>query len=351
MNEYEITIPIIYNKCSVLNGYEEATFIEFELDENLQKQFWEICSSGDYREEVSVNITLEYQTEDKNLLLRIQGLKADTERYAYQFAEVIAKEACKKLTMYALQENNNIHHFRTRFSYNPSLVSIKEIYAPVVKREEDDETITLHISDRIKIKEHIEMTLIHLLKKDGLDELWNKVGESDVSKFICDAYYHAAGEDDSRNVYFNLYSVLEYIELNYDEYSEKSPIFEEEEIRILMDSIEENLSEMVAKKQSADERFTAEKRDCVASMIKRDFLRLTYENKAEKLCNIIKNKFGIEEVSCGCVHYKLNKSKIADFIEMRNRLFHSEKRNSSLSEEEVWKKAEEKEQKIAELVV
>lgn len=341
MNTYDVRVPIVYNTQSILNDYNESSYINYELDEPITQTIRKTLKTDSSTEECTVEVILRYEEASSQkigrlkgrLIIDINGFKADAEELAYAFAENVAANICKKLSLCAMLSNMNIHHFRTKFTYDAQMISVKlrTCPNPIKRTESEDGVVNITLRDNLVIRSSIELTSIKGLNHKDFYEVNEQTTKNDLLNFLCEAYYQASGNNTHKNIYFNLFLILEYIEENYDSDSKSTKIFDEEDIDEIIKKIHEYLVEIMPKKESIDARYTTKKIKEEESSIKSSVAKRTYESRAEKLFNIIQNRWKINEVSLGMVKYELTKEKVKEFIKTRNDIVHANKNQTAES--------------------
>ncbi|MGL4763253.1 MAG: hypothetical protein ACRCWG_17665 [Sarcina sp.] len=325
-NKYDIKIPILTKGMSFTDiNLKISKDYEFSLNKEAEKIFIEIIEGKkikifeSIKEEVcyhKIELKLIENKNNHKLMFVFKNIIAETEKYACEVALALANNFCEDLTFFFFVDSRE----RIEFYCDIFNFDIK-MQAKDVNREND----ILQLNDSINLKEELKIVPNFFVKVDTFYDTSRYIKESDLLSFIKRVIFNVANEKNERNIYFNLYSILEYIEINYLEHNNANDLFTQNELNMFDEIIAKELDTKMFDKTKLGQIDEMEKRKNIKGIILNSFKQMTYENKAQKLASTIQNRFKISKYYVHTEVYDINKSEMNSFIQLRNKLFHTSK--------------------------
>ena len=323
MRKFLVTIPLEYTKISMLDSHSFNANVELKMDENVSVHLEEIGCFSDIIDNETYDIkitTCYYGTQFK---IMIEYIYADNERYASDMAECIASKICKVLTYLAQSQNGNPYYFHIKFYYHKRDIKIEEKKEATIKNYSYANGFKqIVVGDSISIREHLSIKETHTLDVKDFHKIFCKSGADDATKLMFNYYYKALGDIEPSSQYYNLFTIIEYIEKNDKDFAQAIFIVGKDECDKIIEQVK-NTANTMWQKESNEIRKKYYNR--LISSISQDIQRMTDLTRAEKLSAIIKNKYKIDEIKNPCFQFKITPDKMKEFIELRNKLFHGGK--------------------------
>ncbi|KMT22987.1 hypothetical protein [Clostridium cylindrosporum] len=309
MHKFKLSVPLTYNNISKYNSYASGSSIVFKIQDyvefNTQYEF-------ERNEEfINEDIKIILEGKEEHIYLVIQDIYANDKDEVYNSFKDLINRVCIILTFSMQSKVANTNYFHSKFTYNPSDINI-EILDGYLHSFGYKDTLICTINNRVDNNE--------------FKDLFVSMNKSDSFKFIMEAYYRSFGELEDRSRYYNLFTIIEYIEENYKDKSNSLKLFNK--------SFTDEVSKVFLEKLS--EEYLGFSEDTINDLISgfKSYLgKITNKSRAEKLYNIITQYFGIKKVICNFEKksYEITCEKIRSFINFRNKLFHAK----SFTEEEL----------------
>ncbi len=322
MNKYNFSIPLEYNKTSNYDNSEMTSELNFKLDKNIEYKLQLELSKGDFtaNEDCYIRLT----DKDNKFILSFDSIYADDESYAYEMATMLIDKVCCVLTFIFQGQNSNFQHFHPKFTYKiKDIICKEEVYIKykdfISKPNEymdENGNKTIVITEKISFREHMSDLITLTVKTDLFGRLFCLHGTNTHLSFLLESYYRSLGELEFISKYYNLFTIIEYIETNFKEHSSSKNIFSQTQKKELKKMIEEKIAEYFKEDNSEIKtRFFNRFSSLIADV--------TDKTRAQKLCEILNNHFEIYEINETILHFEINEETIKKFIDTRNSLFHA----------------------------
>lgn len=292
MKSYTLSIQLIFEYC------HKDTF-EFSKGKKYTYDEFTFTDSS-----TSLTITIK-----PNFELILEGIVCEDYNKAVIMAEKILPDICKVLTLIIQIYSAENEEFQPNLSYNIAYlkeISCKEISFNELKDESKHQPMNLLIKEAFILRESVSMTVTRQIPLDIFPALYES-----KSILFMDVIYRATRCRDVLSKYFTLFTMIEFIESKYTK-----------EIKVGKIVNKSNKSQF---KKSFNEIFSKTdniSKERLLSRIMNILCTATVETRAEKLCEIIKNKYKIESISQSLINYDITPEKMEEFIEMRNSIFH-----------------------------
>lgn len=314
-----------YNSESNLDKLNMSSDIALNLDNDITLKLSLNMSKGDFESSESCNIRISSSEEKFGIF--IDSVYADNEDYAIDVALNISNRICTVLTYIVQSQNPNFNYFHPKFTYRIRDIQCKEDiyqkYQNAIKKSNENGNTILVLSERFKITEALQNKMIYKVKSDSFVPLYNLSLSNNHLSFAIESYYRALGDIEFISKYYNLFTIIEYVEVNFRQYTGAVLMFNNRQkadmMDILLEKVNEYLKNKVYEKEEYIDRFK-----CRISQLISD---VTDKTRAEKLVSIIKDYFGILNIEESIIKYDISESKIKEFIDTRNSLFHAKKLN------------------------
>ena len=331
--EYSIVVPLTYNKFSIYTN-NPSSEINYRL-EGVKKDFsiniksFEIpdCKEGKtFNNVITIKLYTKERENTLKLFCEINGLLVDSEKYAKQFVEDIINRICKELSLVFIKHNANRQAYQPRVEalWNQAEWNRRE-YPPFVEArrkalEKDDgkyKTVVLednmYFHDSVYCMIYVDIPAIELPISNWL------FPKDDAVEFLMTEYYSALGTEKIKSKFFHLFSIIEFCEKKYEEYSGAKKIFSDE-----------NVNDIISKVETYIEK---ERKEKVLPLLKGDLLKCTDIGRTAKLKNILRWMGIVKYSFCG-TDQLITKEMLDEIIKLRNKSFHG----AQESEEEIHKK-------------
>lgn len=325
MNCYNIRIPLRYNHISNL---DRPDFMN-ELSILFNK---EVCFTTDLTITKGNFVSVEkckgtVNRENDEFIATFESIYADNEEYAIEMAEILVNKVCYVITYLAQSQNTNVHYFHPKFTYRIRDMKCNEVpydkYDKYITQEENNENKVICLHDSVRIKESLSMKVSWTINTEFFNSIFLLLNIDQHLAFIIESYYRALGEGDYISKFYNLFTIIEYIEMNFRDKSNAKQILDKEQKKLITEVISKKLKELLAndKKECQEQVY-------ISRLVNR-FTQLVSDatdmTRTEKLYTIIRKYFGIEKIDNGTFTYEITESKIKEFIDTRNSLFHAKK--------------------------
>ncbi|WP_252244005.1 hypothetical protein [Clostridium sp. ZBS14] len=320
MYKYIIKVPLKYNNESKLDKYGFNNSICYTLKEDIKCKYILKLNKGQYSAEEELLITIQKQ-DDHNMILKFDSIYADDREWAIKLAVNIIDNICYAISFIVQQKNSNTHYFDTKFGYNIKDVEIME--DKYSKYEEYMEENLISFNESLRLRESLSMKGKQVIDINSIDfnKILNEISKDNKKRHLIECYYKSLGNIEYTSKYYNLFTIIEFIETNYTKEISINNIFTEEEEKEILDNMRILLAENLNKDNEIVNRIINRVSQITNSSL---------ETRAEKLYRIITEYFAIECVNSGVHSIELTKAKVNEFIKMRNGLFHAK----SISEEQ-----------------
>ncbi|WP_315373528.1 hypothetical protein [uncultured Selenomonas sp.] len=323
MRKFLVTIPLDYTKFSMLDIHSFNANVKIKMDESITVHLDEICAYANQDVKEEHNIAVIISCDGEQFKITVKYIYADTEKYAFEIADCIAYKICKNLSYLAQLHNADTHYFHVKFYYYTRNIKIleKKIFN-VNKGNSSNKVKQIIINDNISIKEHVNMTKEQYLSNDAFQEIFQKAKSNSGINLMLNFFYKALGDIDPSSQYYNLFTIIEYIENNDKKFAQAIQLVKKDECDVLIDSLKANINNLWLD-DSSDKRNEYTKR--LISIISQDLQRMTNLTRAEKIAAIINNGYKIYYIKEPLFQFEITPVKMKEFIDLRNKLFHGAK--------------------------
>lgn len=292
MKSYTLSIQLIFEYC------HKDTF-EFSKGKKYSYDEFTFIDSN-----TSLTITIKPDFE-----LILEGIVCDDYNKAVIMAEKILPDICKVLNLIIQIYSAENEEFQPNLSYNIANlkeISCKDISFNEFKSESKHQYRNLILKDTLSFRESISMTVTHHISLDNFPILY-----ANKSNFFIDILYRATRCRDALSKYFTLFTMIEFIEGKYTKEIKVNKIVNKSN----KNQFKKSFNEIFSKTDNIP-------KERLLSRIMTILCNATVETRAEKLCEIIKNKYKIESISQSLINYDITPEKMEEFIKIRNTLFH-----------------------------
>lgn len=306
---YSAIIYIDYNRYDI-HGMDKNSSMIFKLHEPIKLVLEKDLCKNEYNISQALEVTIDNIGDmytDQGYKVLISFIDAEDRVDALNKASSVTEHICSSMDLFIASNNHNTHNYQPRTFFKKSKIELKEEHT---RKVEDTGIVTSTQNIQIGIK----TTAFFTIPPDGFDKFYYAYLDEEP-KMLIDMYRKALGIKDVESKYFNLFTIIEYIESRYSEYNKEQLLFESEERKQVLNNIED---------------WVYNKSPNVKSSLSQCLSRLTDINRAEKLMNILKH-FGVTGKEEGVYPYEITNKQIQQFINQRNRLYHAgnnEKNNS-----------------------
>lgn len=331
MKKYLIEIPLKYNRNSNLDRPDSSNDLDLNFDKDINLSWSLTITKGKF--ELNEKCHIKIYKENEEFLISMDSLYADNEEYAIDIASNLANKVCYVVTYLVQSQNVNIHYFHPKFSYRTRDIRCKEgayeRYDNFIKPEKENGDLFLHVSDSISFRDSVHTKMIYSIKTELFDKIFDLMSSNKHLSFVIESYYRALGEIDYISKYYNLFTIIEYIESNFKEKSNAKKMFNKDQKKELVDIATSKLNECFENNEECDDNKVYVRR--VSNRFSQILSDSTDKTRTEKLYTIIKEYFKIEKIEDPLFNYEITESKLKKFIDTRNSLFHAKK----LSEDDI----------------
>ena len=296
LKKWNVTIPIIYNS-GVINDDIHDSWLEFDIKEDIiLNEFVDSITVDGNSAISSVTIKLHNDKSKKQMVVIVDGVLEVGEIEVFNKVKNIIKNIPIALTLEMNIVNCNLHlyHPKVEFDYDNSILKNVKV------GKSNGNFLNYGIGATTK------MTIG--LNKDRLYKIYQcieKQNDDKVLKFI----YNGFGEKDLESKFYNLFAIIEIIEIKYKDYSNSIQIIDDESCDKLKDCVENFPLNNENKKKITDAVIGAAKK--VSNM-----------TRNEKLCRILVNRFNIKSIKFIDKIINIDDSLCNFLIEGRRKLFH-----------------------------
>lgn len=303
LHKYFIQVPVVYRKQPSVKENPQAT----------KKIVWRIkepyaiyvCNRD------SDKVKVEIMGNDKDgIFVDFYDLLAESEERALEIVRGIMDSVCIRLSYLTQKQLSPSWDFHSCFYWVDSDISIKDLNSKEnYQRFEDKKNHRTYIiiNDVIGFKDKIDKEVNYEINFSEFDVLEACSKKNPDIEFMLKSFYRALGNRDISSQYFNLFTIIEYLEQNVmDEnaaYTRK--LIPDELQNCFLDEI----SNFVQKQDSMSKK--AQKR--IINRLNGIIKSATISSRAEKLQYLLQNRYGIPFTT----------EKLKEFTDMRNHLFHS----------------------------
>ena len=307
---YSATIYIDYNRYDI-HGMDKSSSMIFKLQEPIKLFLEKSLCKKEYNISQALEVTIDNVGDmytDEGYKILISFIDAKDRADARNKASSVTKHICSSMDLFLSGNNHNTHNYQPRTFFEKSKIELKEEYT----RKAEDTDI---VSFATNIEIGLQTTMFLTIPPDGFDKFYYAY-LNDEAKMLIDTYRKALGIKDVESKYFNLFTIIEYIESKYSGYNKEQLLFTKEERKQILNNIQD---------------WVYNKNANVRSSLSQCLSRLTDINRAEKLMNILKH-LAVTDKDEGIYPYKVSNKQIQEFINQRNRLYHagSNRKNNSL---------------------
>jgi len=239
------------------------------------------------------NIKCSIDCNEKVFIAKIDNIIAENESEAFNKICTFLDYLTKILSYLIQKENNNPHYGHIRINYKKKKIKIKP----------RDQVINDELSMKTTLHPDIS----------GMQKYLEKVIDSSELHLLITAYYNSLSVADLKTKFYHAFTIIEYIE---NKYSEKI-----ETTQLLSDDLYQNIeTDILAHLNNNDqsEKIINRIKGTLRSTIK----KRTYENRKEKLLEILNDFLGIKSVRYLTKEQDINEKFVSDIIKYRNKFFH-----------------------------
>ena len=224
-------------------------------------------------------------------------------------SKIVEKEVSKILKICSLliqTQHSNQHYTHLRLNFNINNISF-------IEETEMKNPMNIHnnvMLDRIGLSYKGKVKNTQDIKLDSYEEI-KKYVDDKAFQIVLDDYYRAIDSTDPITKYFNSFSAIEFIEGYFKKHIQTNKLVSEDIIDSMIQSLESKV---------APDTFSR-----IKERIRSNLIDATLESRADKLLNIIKNIFNINEIASGIIYKEMKIDFIQEIIKIRNSLFHGKK--------------------------
>lgn len=218
MHKYLIQVPLRYIKRPFCD----------ENPEVVRKIRWEVVNPFNTTMKYIYNgnvkkVNVEVIGDSKNgIRICTDELLGSSKDDALKIVRKIAKKICINLSFSAQKQLDNFEEFHSYFYWEDRQIHINEVDTKVTCKRtvsEDKHNVTLAVNEPIlsncsRFREQVDMELTRSINLLGLNNLELCVEKNPACKFMLAAFYAALGNRDISSQYFNLFTIIEYLEQN-----------------------------------------------------------------------------------------------------------------------------------------
>ena len=322
--KFSVQIPLIYNYYALYDAIPDSEFrVEYDapLQWTVEKQ---IAAEGMvFPHQISIQVKNVYsdrsksQMPDARLECSVSGVVAENKEQALNLLSGYINRLCKRLTFDFNMHNCNRHLYQPRVeadwgSAKWSKVQY-QVYLDWLHDREDD---TMQIPNYLYGECSVYSTSCVKIKTQELDaQSWlRSLGE--VQGFLMDEYYAALGSETVKSKFFHLFAIIEFVEHNYKQYQGTEEWFTHEEL----ERLEQSLDAVWKEKECS---FSKAQKNKLREILMSKVAEATKIGRAGKLLNIL-NQMGIYELKIMHETVAIDKKKLQQLIDLRNKTFHGE---------------------------
>lgn len=325
---YELSLPLTYNSFD-FNSIRPDHQMRMGLDRDIvfKKKRPAIKEETDgeaafvHYVEWEIRISSEKEEDSpvpkREFLMKISGILAHSREEAYAGAATVIHRTCRALSVLLNVSNCNRHLFQPRVEAQYDRAQWKQKSFEVPKeenrqREYVDENgnryfeITAHAE--IAIGMSCEMIVYGTLKSEDFTQYYYV--ENDAVNYLLDEYYMALGQENIKSKFFHLFSIIEFIEREYESLSGSSPVYDVDDVNRVRIALRSAFSEEDKAKLNRLEAMTVQR---MTSMT--DF------GREQKLVNIL-HGMGIDEFKDADQMIPVDRTLVSGLIKKRNTYFH-----------------------------
>lgn len=252
-------------------------------------------------------IEFDYQSEQFSLhgesddyYIEMFNIQAYDEKACAVIVEKQVSDILRICSLIIQYQYSNQHYTHLRLTYNISKIEFL-----------DEETIDssvihddiIYCQDGLSLSYYGSSTTTQSISFNLYDTIKAFMDDKNF-KFILDVYYRALEATDAITKFFNAFSAIEFLEINY--------VHDIQTHKLVDDNLIDKIIDAVNNVENAQR---------IGSRIKSVLSNATEENRASKLNAIIK-LFGISKIQSGCISQEINDDFTKKIIEIRNSLFH-----------------------------
>lgn len=325
MKKYIIEIPLHYNKTSNLDKPDSCNDLCLELDKDIIYQLSNPIDKKPFTSEEQCIIKV--KNTDENFMIIIDSLYVDNEELAIEASMTLANKICHAITYIVQSQNSNPHYFHPKFTYKArDIVCKEETYEKfdTSLKQDNKGNKTIIINDSVTIREFLNIKMIHCVKTGDFDKVIEFLLDNKHISFIIESFYRALGESDYISKYYNLFTIIEYLESNFQNESGAMKLLSKDQKTALINIIDQKLTECFDNGTDNTNEYLKRLSNRVSQVLSES----TDKTRAEKLNTIIRGYLKIDRVNNHLFSYEISESKLKDFINVRNGLFHAKNLSS-----------------------
>lgn len=316
MKKYLCTVPLNYRNTININKIDYEQAYKLKVDRNALYLFKIEINKMDFEAEETVTINI--SSNDNLLYLEFDALYADNKNEASRILQEMLEKLLPSLTFKLNSLNDNKHSVQYKLTYDIVQTVFKEI-----NYKKFDEYLLLanggnKFRDFLKIEDAVSMQIIHTVKVDDYDVVFNGYNKNPLVKQIIDCYTRAMGDTDYISKYFNLFTIIEALETYYKGNVDEK-LLTDKEIKNLLDYIRN--AGIDFKNPSVNENLIKRIEDTVN--------RITTNPRGKKLLIILNDLLEINYINVLGKVVEINSSFVGKIIKQRNTLFHAKKLNDN----------------------
>lgn len=299
--EYSATFYIDYYRYDI-HGMDKSSSMVFKLQEPIKLRLDESLCKKEYNISQAIEIIIDNADDintDDRYKVSISFIDAEDKRDARNKAASVAEYICGSMDLFLAINNHNAHNYQPKTFFEKSEIELKEEYT---RKTEDSGVVSFASS----IEVGLQTTLFFTITTDDFSKYYYAY-LNDEPRMLIDTYRKALGIKDVESKYFNLFTIIEYIESRYRCYNQEQLLFTKDERKQILASIQD---------------WVYNRNENVRSSLHQCLSRLTDINRAEKLKNIL-NYLGILDKKEGIYPYEVTKEQMQEFINQRNSLYHA----------------------------
>lgn len=330
MKKYLVKIPLKYNKNSNLDRPDSSNDLELNFNEDINISYPITVKEGEFERNEKCNIRV--YKENESFLILIEYLYADNDEYVIDMTSNLADRICYIITYLVQSQNSNLYYFHPKFTYRARDIICKEQaypkYDAFLKHVKENGEIDLYLKDSAKMRESSHIKMICSIDTKAFNQMFDLMYNNKHLAFVVESYYRALGDIDDISKYYNLFTIIEYIEENFKDKSKAKKMFNKKQKKELIDIATNKAMKCFESSQDGDniEKYVERFRNRFSQIISES----TDKTRTEKLYTIINEYLQIEKIDKYSFNFKITESKLKKFINTRNSLFHAKK----LSEED-----------------
>lgn len=314
MKKYICKVPLKYRNTININKIDYKQGYKLKIDRKCLYLISLQINKMSFKSEETVTINI-LSNEDEDLIyLEFDALYADSKNDAVQILQELLDKLLPSLTFKLNCLNDNKHAVQYKLTYDIIQTEWKEVNYK--KFEEYLKTVNggNTFRDFLNMEDKVSMQVLHNVKVDNYDIVFNSYNRNPFIKQIIDCYTRAMGDTDYISKYFNLFTIIEALETYYRK-SVDEKLLTDNEIKSLLDYMRNASLEF---KESPIN-------DNIIKRIEDTLNRITTKPRGKKLLTIFNDLLRINRIDVLGNKIEINSKFVSRIIKQRNTLFHAKK--------------------------